>query len=43
MIKCDEGYIWVKTGSPWCQSLTDDTDKAIKRRYINITLEFLTK
>lgn len=34
IIPCDEGYIWLKRGSPWCQSLTDDTNKNIKRRYI---------
>lgn len=43
MIECDEGYIWVKPGSPWAQSLSDDTDPYIKRRYINITLEYLTR
>ena len=41
-IECDEGYLWIKKGSPWCQSLTDDIDPAIKRRYINITTEYLT-
>lgn len=39
---CDGGYIWLKRGTPWCQSLTDDTDPAIKRRYINVTAEYLT-
>ena len=41
-IPCDGGYIWLKRGSPWCQSLSDDTDNTIKRRYINITAEYLT-
>ncbi len=41
-LKCDGGYIWLKWGSPWCQSIFDDTDKTLKRRYINITAEFLT-
>lgn len=41
-IPCDEGYIWLQKGSPWCQSLTDSTDSNIKRRYINITAEYLT-
>lgn len=36
------GAIWFKWGSPWCQSLVDDTNKNIKRRYINITAEYLT-
>ena len=42
ILPCDEGYIWLKRGSPWCQSLSDDTSPAIKRRYINITAEYLT-
>lgn len=41
-VPCDDGIIWIKRGSPWCQSLTDETNKTIKRRYINITAEFLT-
>lgn len=43
MLKCDGGYIWLKRGSPWCQSLSDETDKIIKRRYINVTAEYLTE
>lgn len=43
IIPCDGGYIWLKRGSPWCQSLTDETDKDIKRRYINVTAEYLTE
>lgn len=42
IIPCDGGYIWLKRGSPWCQSLTDDTDQNIKRRHINVTAEYMT-
>ena len=42
LLKCDGGYIWLKLGSPWCQSLVDETNKNIKRRYMNITAEYLT-
>ena len=42
MLCCEGGAIWLKWGSPWCQSIFDDTDKTLKRRYINITAEFLT-
>ena len=42
ILHCGGGAIWLKWGSPWCQSLVDDTDKTIKRRYINITAEYLT-
>ena len=41
-IPCDGGFIWLKRGSPWCQSLMDDTDQNIKRRYINVTAEYMT-
>lgn len=42
MLICDGGAIWLKWGSPWCQSLVDETNRNIKRRYINITAEYLT-
>lgn len=41
-LPCDGGYIWIKRGSPWCQSLRDETDPSIKRRYINVSVEYLT-
>ena len=41
-LKCDEGYIWLKRGSPWCQSVVYEDDPFIKRRYINITAEYFT-
>lgn len=43
ILPCDGGFIWLKRGSPWCQSLRDDTDPGIKRRYLNATAEYLTK
>lgn len=42
-VSCDEGLIWLKRGSPWAQSLKDDADPRIKRRYINVSAEFLTR
>lgn len=42
IIPCDGGYIWLKRGSPFCTSLTDSVDTTIKRRYINVTAEYLT-
>jgi hypothetical protein len=41
-ILCDEGIIWIKKGSPFCQNLRDETDSIIKRRYIQLVAEFLT-
>ena len=43
LLPCDGGYIWLKRGSPWCQSLSDETSETIKRRYINVTAEYLTE
>ncbi len=43
VIPCDGGFIWIKRGSPWCQSLRDENNPNIKRRYINVTVEYLTE
>jgi len=40
---CEGGYVWFKLGHPWSQSLSDDTAPGIKRRYLNVTVEYLTK
>jgi hypothetical protein len=42
LIECDGGYIWLKRGSPFAQSLKDDTAPNIKRRYLNISAEYFT-
>ncbi len=41
VIRCDDGAIWVKRDQPFCQAVTDEDDK-VKRRYINLIVEFLT-
>lgn len=41
-LDCDGGKIWIKRGSPFAQTMSDSEDKTIKRKYINITAEFLT-
>lgn len=41
-IPCDDGMLWIKRGSPWAQAVTSDgEDIGIKRRYINIDIEFI--
>lgn len=42
IVPCDGGAIWIKRGQPFAQSMGDDTDNMIRRKYINITVEFLT-
>ena len=43
LIPCDGGVIWVKKGSPWAQAVrVEGEDEKVKRRYINLNLEYLT-
>ena len=42
IIPCDGGAIWLKRGQPFAQNMGDESDNLIKRKYINITAEFLT-
>lgn len=40
-VPCDDGMLWVKRGSPWAQALAiSEEDEMVKRRYVNINLEF---
>ena len=38
----DGGAVWLRRGTPFAQSMGDSTDDLIKRKYINITAEFLS-
>ena len=42
IIPCDGGEIWLKRGQPFAQSMGDESDNLIKRKYLNITAEFMT-
>ena len=42
IIHCDGGAIWLKRGQPFAQNMGDESDDLIKRKYINITAEFMT-
>ena len=42
LLRCDDGAIWMKRGSPFAQSMGDPSDIMIKRKYLNLTAEFLT-
>ena len=42
IISCDGGAIWIKRGQPFAQSMGDERDNLIKRKYLNITAEFMT-
>ena len=42
IISCDGGAIWLKRGQPFAQNMGDESDDLIKRKYINITADFIT-
>ena len=42
IIKCDGGCIWIKRGQPFAQNMGDESDDLIKRKYLNLTFEFMT-
>lgn len=42
-VACDNGLLWVKRGSPWAQAVSiDGENEGVKRRYVNINIEFMT-
>lgn len=43
IVRCDGGAIWIKRGQPFAQNMGDADDDMIRRKYINITVEFLTE
>ena len=42
IIACDGGAIWLKRGQPFAQNMGDESDNLIKRKYLNIAVEFMT-
>lgn len=41
-ILCDNGMLWLKKGSPWAQAVrVEGEDDKVKRRYINVNVEYL--
>ena len=41
LLPCDGGGLWIKRGTPFSQSLRDESDTTIKRRLINFDVEFV--
>lgn len=39
---CDGGGVWIRRGSPFAQSMGDNTDDMIRRKYINLVAEYMT-
>ena len=42
-IAVDGGGIWIKRGQPFAQNMGDESDDLIKRKYINISIVFITQ
>ena len=42
VFNCNGGKIWIKRGTPFAQNMGDESDNLIKRKYLNITAEYLT-
>ena len=42
IVAFDGGAIWLKRGQPFAQNMGDESDDLIKRKYLNITAEFIT-
>ena len=42
LLDCDGGFIWLKRGTPFAQNMGDESDDLIKRKYINVTVEYMT-
>ena len=40
-LPCEAGVLWVRRGSPFAQAV-EDADNSVKRRYINLEIEFET-
>ena len=41
-VPIEGGAVWLKCGKPFCNAIAEPSDANIRRRYINITAEFLT-
>lgn len=42
-MRCDGGFVWIKRGTPFAQNMGDPEDDMIRRKYINIIVEFVTQ
>ena len=42
IIKCDGGRIWIKRGRPFAQNMGDESDDLVKRKYLNVNIEYFT-
>lgn len=38
----DGGAIWIRRGTPFAQNMGDSNDKLVRRKYLNVTLEYFS-
>ena len=38
----DGGAIWIRRGTPFAQNMGDSKDNSIRRKYLNVTLEYFS-
>lgn len=43
MLAYDGGALWLKRGTPFAQNMGDESDDLVKRKYLNITAEFISE
>lgn len=36
------GIVWIRRGTPFAQNMGDESNDLIKRKYINVTVEYMT-
>ena len=41
-IKIDNGRIRIHCGDPWCNTMADQNDPAVKAKILNIVVEYMT-
>jgi hypothetical protein len=42
ILSFDGGKIWIRRGIPFSQNMGDESDSLIKRKYLNISVEFIS-
>lgn len=41
-LNTDDGWIWIRKGTPFAQNMSDSSDDTIRRKYLNIVAEYCT-
>lgn len=42
MVQYSGGAMWIRRGTPFAQSMRDDSDNMIRRKYLNLYAEFMS-